>query len=421
MAIESVVSLDPMLKEQYLDKGLQDARPDFAVLMSTVPFVGGSEKAGTELKWPVLLSYEHGFTALGQDGAITSLEAATVASSKQASVSPFPFMGRTQIDNVSVSRAKKGPQAFVNALDYKIQNLQDSFVLMNEQHLLYGQSGLGVVASAATNVITLNADHFADHVWLGSEGMRIEIWDAAQAVNRGWATILSYDLAAETISLTFDGTLANLAAVVATDVIFRKGFKGREGVGLHKMFTSTASTSLFGIDQTTAPLWKVNQYDANGLLSFEKVADAVAGAVGRGLANKLTLHVHPRVFATMMPDFNTLKATGDQYKSRIFTSQSEVKKLEHGVVGITFYIDSVEVTIVSNPFIRKGFAYGIADGELMRCGSTDITYRIPGESEEKYFHRQDNTAALELRVFSDQALFSQTLNRHLCIYNIDLA
>jgi hypothetical protein len=413
---DTVISLDPMLKEQYLDKGLQDARPDFAVLMSTVPFVGGSEKAGTELKWPVLLSYEHGFTALGQDGVITALEDATVATSKQASVSPFPFMGRTQIDNVSVSRAKKGPQAFVNALDYKIQNLQDSFVLMNEQHLLYGQSGLGVVDSISGLVIDLSSANFADHVWLGSEGMRIDIYAADLVTLRGTATITSYNLENETITVN-----AMPVGVVANDVIFRKGFNGREGVGLHKMFTSTASTSLFGINQTTAPLWKVNQYAAGGLLSFEKVADAVAGAVGRGLANKLTLHVHPRVFATLMPDFNTLKAVGDQYKSRIFSTQSEVKKLEHGVVGITFYIDSVEVTIVSNPFIRKGFAYGIADGELMRCGSSDITYKIPGETEEKYFHRQDNTAALELRVFSDMSLFSATLNRHLCISGITLA
>lgn len=416
MTIESVVSLDPTLKEQYLDKGLQDARPDFAVLMSTVPFVGGSEKAGTELKWPVLLSYEHGFTALGQDGSITALEAATVAASKQASVSPFPFMGRTQIDNVSVARAKKGPQAFINALDYKIQNLQDSFVLMNEQHLLYGQSGLGEVDSVLGLVITLDSSNFADHVWLGAEGMRIEVWNAAQTVNRGTAVITSYDLEAE--SITVD---ALPGGTIATDVIFRKGFKGNEGVGLHKMFTSTASTSLFGINQTTSPLWKVNQYNSNGLLSFEKVADAVSRAVGRGLANKLTLHVHPQVFATLMPDFNTLKATGADYKSRIFTTDKEVKKLEHGVVGISFYIDSVEVVIVSNPFIRKGFAYGIADGELMRCGSSDITYRIPGESEEKYFHRQDNTAALELRVFSDMALFSSTLNRHLCISGITLS
>jgi hypothetical protein len=119
-----------------------------------------------------------------------------------------------------------------------------------------------------------------------------------------------------------------------------------------------------------------------------------------------------------MPDFNTLKATGSDYKSRIFTTSSEVKKLEHGVYGITFIVGSVEVVLVANPFIKIGHAFGVADGELMRCGSSDITYKIPGEEQEKYFHRLDNIAGLELRVFSDQALFSVSLNKHLHISGI---
>ena len=449
--------LDNMLKEQYLSKGLQDVRPDFTVLMSTVPFVGGSEKAGSELVWPIVTSREHGFTALGQNGAISDLRKATKARTAQARVVSYPFMGRTQIDNVSISRAKQGPQAFVNALEYKISNLQESFVILNEQELLYGGSGLGQVApvgiaappadvrpkplkSAANQAdlgsaslqdsvtvaagnwieILLDESEFADHVWISSEDMELETAGASGVVVR----VDSYDIDARKIVCVVvadgGGTLS------AGDALHRSGFLGNTGAGLQYLFSNTSLTGtgvgagLLGIDQTKNPLWRVNQAANTGLLSFEKVADAVARAVGRGLAEKLTLHVHPMVFASLMPDFNTLKASGSDYKSRIFTTSSEVKKMEHGVYGITFIVGSVEVVLVANPFIKIGHAFGVADGELMRCGSTDITYKIPGEDQEKYFHRLPDVAGLELRVFSDQALFSVTLNKHLHMSGITL-
>ena len=422
----SNTGLDKMLKEQYLSKGLADVRPDFTVLMSTVPFVGGSEKAGSELIWPVVTSREHGFTALGQNGSNVDLAAATRARTAQAKVVSYPFMGRTQIDNVSISRAKQGPQAFVNALEYKISNLQDSFVIMNEQELLYGGSGLGKVSAVsgtlttvgATGTLTLDEQEFADHVWIGCEDMQLEI-----GATKPKLKVTGYDIEARTLSVEVVSVPGGVVNAAAGDLLHRNGFLGNVGPGLQQLFSQTSGT-LLGIAQAANPLWRVNQYSCavspatTGQLSFEKVADAVARAVGRGLAEKLTLHVHPRVFASMMPDFNTIKSGASNFKSRIFTTSSEVKKLEHGVYGITFIVGSVEVVLVANPFIKVGHAFGIADGELMRCGSSDITYKIPGEEQEKYFHRLPDVAGLELRVFSDQALFSVTLNKHLHIKDI---
>jgi len=421
--LEKIADLDNMLKEQYLSKGLQDVRPDFTVLMSTVPFVGGSEKAGSELIWPVVTSREHGFTALGQNGANSTLNKATKAKTAQAKVVSYPFMGRTQIDNVSISRAKQGPQAFVNALEYKISNLQESFVVLNEQQLLYGRAGLGEVESVtipvtggshalgATGVIKLLESEFADHVWIGSEEMELE-----SETGKAKVKVTSYDIDARELEVV---VIVAGTELVAGSKLHRNGFRDDDstGPGLQSLFSQTTGT-LLGINQAITPLWKVNQSNVNGLLSFEKVADAVAKAVGRGLAEKITLHVHPMVFASLMPDFNTLKADPSLYKSRIFTTSSEVKKMEHGVYGITFIVGSVEVVLVANPFIKIGHAFGVADGELMRCGSSDITYKIPGEETEKYFHRLDDVAGLELRVFSDQALFSVTLNKHLHMYGI---
>lgn len=415
MTVESVVDFNANFKTQWLSKGLQDVRPEYTVIMSTVPFVGGSEKAGQDLKWPVQLSYEHGFTAHGALGDILDLRPATVSKQQQATVAPYAFSGRTQISEVLLSRGQGGDQSFSKALQYKIKMLQDSTALMLESVHLYGQSGLGAVASAAGNVITLSQAEYADMVWIGSESMPIEIRDAA-GVLRGTCSIQTYDT--EALTITVD---AIPAGVVATDVIWRAGFYGNEGAGLQKILSSSGSGSLFGIAHSGAPLWKANQYNVGGLLSFEKVADAVSKAVSRGLSDKIMLHVHPRVFATMMPDFNTLKSTGANFKSRIFTTSQEVKQLNHGVYGITFIVGSVEVVLVANPFVKIGICLGVADGELMRCGSTSISYKSAGNDGENYLQRMENSAAYELRSFADEALFSTTLAKHIYFSGVTLS
>ena len=433
MSMENSSTLSNYFKQQYLEKGLQKVLPDYTNILSTVPFVGASEKAGSELIFPVITSREHGFTALGQSGAVSNLRSATVAQNRQARVVPYPVMGRTQIDTVSISRAVGGPQAFVDALDYKIENLQTSFSMLVEQELMYGQSGLGVIASGAeadavsggvpftdgVNVagrfVKIARAEFADHLWIGSEEMPVDIYSAAGALVYS-TKITSYDIEGEYIQLE---SLNALAAMEGFS-IFRAGFKENSGPGLQKILSHTSGT-LFGIDSSTTPLWKASQVAVGGLLSFPVVAEGVARAVGRGLAGKINLHVHPRVFATLIPDFNTLKSTSTVNKSRMFTSSSEIERLEHGSMAIRFVIGSIELTLISNPLVKIGMAFGVADGELRRAGSTDITYQIPGEDKSKYFHRLPDSQGLELRVFTDQSLFSMTLNKHIYFSGITLA
>jgi hypothetical protein len=435
MSLDTISTLDNYFKLQYLQEGLQKVMPEYTPLMSGISFVGASEKAGSELVFPVLTSREHGFTALGQSGSQLSLRAATVAQSRQARVKSFGFMGRTQIDQLSISRATGSAQAFIDALQYKIENLQESFAVMNEVMLAYGQEGLGVVASGTeadgtyggttfTNGVSgtklkIASKEFADHVWIGSEGMPVELY-ASNAIGAAVAlsaTIVSYDIENEWVELD---TIGSLGGGAEGYVMYRAGFKDNEGAGLLRILKQTASSSaLFEVASSNTPLWRVSQYNCGDqYLSFEQVAEGVSRAVGRGLADKLTLHVHPQTFASLMPDFNTLKQTGADFKSRMFTSAGDVKQLEHGMVGLTFYVGSVTLEVLANPFVRKGFAFGVADGELRRAGSTDITYDLPGEEKGRYFHRLPDVAAVELRCFADQTLFSKSLNKHILFSNI---
>jgi hypothetical protein len=53
----------------------------------------------------------------------------------------------------------------------------------------------------------------------------------------------------------------------------------------------------------------------------------------------------------------------------------------------------------------------------MRVGSTDMTFKQPGQGED-YFRHLENAAAYELRLFSDQALFCSAPGKQVLINNI---
>ena len=437
---DTISQINNFLKTQYLDEGLQDVRPKNTPLMKGVPFVGTKEKAGSQLEWPVIVSYEHGFTALGQDGNSygPSLNSPTTIANRKAIVVPYAFAGRTFVDHTAISRASGSEQSFVEILGYKIENLQKSSVLMLEQSLLTGQLGFGVCASGTeadathdgitfTNgvyttggksYLKIAKSSYAEHYWIGSEGMPIQVWNGNTEVGSS-LTIESYSVSGEWIKLGQDIGVADVQGFS----IFRKGYKNgatfNEGPGLFKIMRQTqGSGSLFNINSDTTPLWQVNQVDCGAAaLSFTKVAQGVAKAEGRGLSESLTLHVHPVTFASLMPDFNTIKDAGTAYKSRIFTDKNQVMDLEHGMASLVFHVGSVKVKIVSNPFIWKGEALGLADGELRRIGSTDLTYEMPSESG-KYWRKVDGTMVYELCNYADLALTSYSLNKFVRFSNI---
>ena len=448
-SMETLQTLDNYFKEQYLEKGLQRVLPNMAFLCSSIPFVSSQEQAGKELVWPVHLSYVHGFTAHGANGETLALRKGSVAKNAQARVQPYSFTGRTQISNIAISRATGGPQSFVDAVGYHVENLQESFALMNEQELLYGQTGLGdsetdaqatarntaeggsiggvdfsggaqgaADAADGSFPVLMSKEDWAEHIWIGADGMPLDIFSAAGILILS-TEVVKVDTENRIIFLADDLDAANGGALAAKLVFYRQGFKDNSGPGLQKILTHS-SGSLFNINSDKYKLWRASQTSVNDNLSFEAVASAVAKAQGRGLDNKLTLHVNNRVFAELMPDFNTLKQTGDtRFASRMFTQSKDVEQLEHGMYGLKFIVGSTELVVAANPLVKGGYAFGVPEGYFRRTGSTDITYDLPGQ-DGKYFRMLEDTAAVELRVFSDQSLMAESLNTSLVMTDIKI-
>lgn len=421
---ENLSTLNALFKDQYAAK-VTDALPKYSYILSEVPFVGGAEKSGRELKQPVILSRVHGHTALGTDDGQLDLREPTTAVNDVASVKACAYVSRQFISNTVLARATGSAQSFVEATAYVVQNLQESAAHMLEVAHLYGQAGLAAISSgayAATTVdgiaftngvnttskaILVSKETLAEGVWVGAEGMPIEIFTGSTLSQA--CTITAVD---PVNGILYVDSMATLAGDPRGFLIFRAGFKDVEVPGLETILRNTGT--LFGINAATKRLWRANQVAVNGALTFPVVQAAISQAIGRGLADRLDLHVNPRVFGTAIPDFNTVKDTGSAFKSRVFNSEEDVKNLGHGAEKIRFYVAGHETTLVSNPMVKAGLAMGLEDGVLVRVGSTKLTFDIPG-SEQVYFRPLEGKAASELRMFADESIFSRKNNGHLIL------
>jgi hypothetical protein len=273
-----------------------------------------------------------------------------------------------------------------------------------EIHLLYGQKGYGVVNAAAVGaVITIQTAEWAPGIWAGGEGMPIEIRDSAGTVSRGEFSIVSVDMTARTITVNAN---AQTAGVTTSDVIYHKGAFGNEFAGIHKILDNTST--LFNINAGTYNLWKANSYAVAGALSFAKLSKAASLAVEKGLDSKLTVFVNPRGWADLLQD---------QAALRMFDQSYSATQLQNGAKSLKFHSQNGELEIIPSIYIKEGYAYALSIEEFMRVGSSDISFKRPGYGDE-FFRDLENSAAYELRLYTDQALFCMAPGKNVLLTGV---
>lgn len=411
VSTQTIQSLDQFTKQLYAEK-VQDLVPDFELLMKGIPFVSAEKQAGGDYVQPVILSRDHGVTFHGKNDAQLKLEAPIAAIIDSASIRPSAMTMRAMLSYTSASRLTGGPRAFVNGTSYIVESLVQSFAAIMEQIHWYGGMGLGKVGSVGvSNDVTISSSEWASGVWVGGEGMLIDVY-------RSGVKVLTTEITQVDI-INKKLILASNAGLLANDVIFRKGSYGLESLGAHYILQNTGN--LFGIDAAQRKLWEANRYDCGGAaLSFEKVSEGIAKAYGRGLLGKMKLYVSPVTFSTMFPDFKTVKSV-DTFSSRVFNDEGQLKTLEHGVNAIKFFINSVEVEVIASPYVKEGYAFGLSDEGWVRVGSRDLSLGTPGMPEGSYWMQAQDYSALELRAFTDQALFCTKPARQILFTNISNA
>lgn len=396
-------TLNGFFKESYADK-LELLIPDGVKLLNKIKFMSKDKQPGNLYHQPVILGLEHGVTFASSDDDAFNLNAPVAGVIKDAQVRGNPVVLRSLLGYAAASRAALGGQkAFEDATKFLVANMLRSMAKKLEIEMLYGQIGYGTVASVAATVVTITTSEWAPGIWAGAEGMPIEIRDAAGTTSRGTTKVQSVNMDARTITL-----VSSIPGVVATDVIWHDKAFGNEFPGIHKILTITSGI-LFNIDVGQYNLFRANQYDAqSGALSFTKLNQATARAVEKGLDSSVLALVNPRAWANMLNDQAALRRYDSSYKS---------EKAEMGQKGILFHSQNGDIEIEPSIYVKEGYAYILCLEDWMRVGSTDMTFKRPGQGEE-FFRDLENSAAYELRLYSDQAVFCMAPGKNVIVINV---
>jgi len=394
-------SLNGFFKEVYAAK-LENLIPEGLKVYKMIEF-SAKQKLGNYFHQPVILGHEHGVTFAESDDDAFNLNPPVAGQTKDAQVRGNPVVLRAALGYSAASRAAAGDAvAFMDATKYLVANMLRSITKKMEIELLYGQIGYGAVASIAANVITIATAEYAPGIWVGAEQMPLEIRDSTGATSRGQATVASVDLSARTVTVDLMP-----AGVVAGDIIWHKGAYGKEFAGIHKILTNTGT--LFGISASSYSLWASSSYAVGSAsLSLAKIERALAKAAAKGLDSDVTVLVNPNTWADLLSEQAALRRYDQSYSG---------EKAEGGHKAIKFYGQTGAISIEPSIYVKEGYSYAIDPKDFMRVGSADITFKRPG-MEGQFFKELENSAGVELRCWSDQALFCQAPGRQTILSGI---
>lgn len=385
--------LNELTKEVYAD-GIKEIVPSATKLVNLIKF-NEQKKLGQEYKHPILLTLENGFT-YDASGNMATLNPAQAANVKQATITGTEMILRSATSVKNITSQSTDNNSFKRHIAFLTGNMLKSMYHRLEIQLMYGQAGLGIVDSVSSADLVMEAAEWAPAIWNGSEGALIDIYSSVGAL-RGTAKIVSVDPENYTISLE-----AAVPGVASTDVLYWKGARGNEFKGLHAI--ATTSGSLFGIDNTQYNLFKSNLYNVGAnaanpaILTFQDVQLGVAQAMTKGFGeDEMTLIINPKVWANLLTEQAALRRYDSSHKASVS---------ENGSQEIVFQSQNGKITIVASNFCKEGYAYGFSPKDMMRVGSSDVSFKDPVTGEDKYFRTLENAHGVEMRAYCDQALFS---------------
>jgi hypothetical protein len=396
----TVGTLNGLFKETYADK-LQELIPDGVKLLNKIKFMVKGKQPGNLYHQPVILGMEHGVTFASSDEDAFNLNPPVAGQIKDAQIKGNPLIMRSLLGYVAASRAAQGgAQSFMDATKFLVANMLRSMAKKLEIEMLYGQMGYATVASNVGTAITITTAEWAPGIWAGAEGMPIEIRDTTGATSKGEFVVSSVNLDTRVVTVSVSpGTL------VAGDVIWHKGAYGNEFPGIHKILTQSTG-SLFNIDVAAYNLWRGNTFGASSAaLSFNKLTLAASRAVEKGQDGRLLALVNPRAWANML---------NDQAALRKYDSSYSAAKVENGSKSILFHSQNGDIEIEPSIYVKEGYAYLLSLEDWFRVGSQDMSFKRPGQDTE-FFRDLENSAAYELRLYTDQALFCSAPGRQVLI------
>lgn len=406
-SVNTVDTLNGFFKESYADH-IKDLVPEGVKLLKMIDFNSADKATGNLYHVPLELGLEHGVTYGGDGGSAFLLNAAIASSSRDAQVKGCEMVLVSAISVGAASRSASSKNAFEQITKRKVQTMLKSIHIRLESQLLYGQVGIGRVGAISGNVITVATSEWAPGIWAGATNMALEIRSQA-GVKRGECTVesVSMDNKQLTVDLAPAGVTGNTDSEnSAADVIWYKGAYNKEFAGIHKMITNTGT--IFNVDASEFDLYKGNviavgtSEAAKAFIDFEHIEEAIARGMEKGLDEEnVVCLVNPKHWNKLMTD---------QAAKRSYDQSYSDKEVKLGAKSIKFYGQAGEIEVVPSLFVKEGFAYVFPPKSLERIGSSEVTFEMPG-FEGKFFRLMDSANGYELRLYTDQSLFSAEIGK----------
>lgn len=416
----SPVELTGNFKEVYGDD-IGKLVPQSVKFQKAVDFVDGEKELGNKYHQPLLLTRSHGFTYAAADSGAFALNDHVAPQMKDAQLQGSQILLREAIGYDTAARASKGgKKAFKKATELIVEEMRDSMAYRLELSLLYGSVPISKIASsvnssATVTALTLKTSEWALGMWAGGENCPLDAYqsDGSTKINSNAKlviTVVDFD----NRKITVSGNSTDIAALdtyVAANAnvtqLYFYGAKGNEMAGLDKIVTNTGT--LFNVDAATYNLWKgVTVSAGSAALTMAKILGALSKGVQRGLMEDVICLMNPDTWANVQSDLAALRRYDGSYSS---------DKATNGSKEIEFFYQSGSVKLVSHAMIKEGECFIIPPKRLKRIGAADVSFNTPGRGDE-IFLQMPNNAGFELRVYTDQALFSERPAWLLKINNI---
>lgn len=411
---------EEIFKRKYAT-GIDNLVPNFGILQTRIEF-SEAEKIGDRYVAPVTLQLPHGHTYNGNTSTQTayfSLNDSRAGITKQAEAYGTEYVNRDFISYGMLSKSQGQAQAFEQALDLVVKNLNSSTRFALEELSLYGGRWIGEVSGAtysdaapansgANNlVIYCTKREWAAGLWSVRIGSFVDLYSAVGTYptatvpttkrnTTGDVVVVGVNGSTRAITLQFS-VASERTGVVETDLIIPKGAFSNWSAGMvQTAYTSFAGSTLYNINCSLYPMFQSSIIASSSTGTWAKLTLCAAMMTARGGMRDYTIIVSPWLFN----DINN-----DQASLRTYASETGGKFENGGGKGLKYYGPNGTLEVLSHPMVKSSEAI-FCDFKLWKyVGSAMPTFRLPGQPD-KFLQQSADSAGAQIRQWFDLAPFT---------------
>ena len=401
---ETLTTAAGLVKQVYDDEVNKKVVPVSGILQKEVEFVPQDQHEGAQWNQPVLLQLPSGFT---YGAGLANYQTIVPSQVSYAFLTGSNINLQDGVANDLIARTISNKNSFMTAAKYTLMALEKGMKRQLETDILYGQSGLGqcsVIAatSGTTSTVTITNATWASAIWSGFEGANMNFYNAGSLVGTGPYTFTSMNIPNQTLLFTStSGDATTLQALNGTTLdIYMSNSNGNQMLGIHGITASLPGTptTLFGLNTTTFSVWSANQFAVGSVaMSLGKLEDGVGLAAARGAEDEdISTFINPINYTNLVVEASS---------ARRYDSSFKQGKLDNGARALEYYGPTGLIQLVSHPFVKQGYAYGLPLERCKRIGSVDVTFDLPGFAGPALYVPSSTFTGVLVTEFTSQAFY----------------